>query len=319
MPGCAAACQNEHVTGVLIGFAIIAAIIATGYVVGRTRILGPNARPVIARLVYYVLAPCLLFTILAESPVHQLFSSQLAVAALSVLVAVAVFAGVAVLVWRRRAPEAVIGSLSSAYLNANNIGIPVSAYVLGNAGYSAPVILLQLLIIAPIALTILDVTAAGRGASFLSIASRPLRNPVLIGSALGVLVSVTGLEIPAPAMEPFRIIGAASVPLMLLNYGMSLNGQKILQAGSGRRDVILASTIKLALMPLAAWAIAHFAFGLEGQPLFVAVALAALPTGQNVHNYAQIYGRGEIVARDSILITTIGSLPVLVVVAALLH
>lgn len=306
-------------TGVLIGFAIIAAIIATGYVVGRTRILGPNATPVIARLVYYVLAPCLLFTILSESPVEQLFSSQLAVAALTVLVAVAIFTGIAMLVWRRKVPETVIGSLSSAYLNANNIGIPVSAYVLGNAGYSAPVILLQLLVIAPIALTILDVTAAGKGASFLSIVSRPLRNPVLIASALGVLVSVTGVEIPEPAMEPFQIIGAASVPLMLLNYGMSLNGQRILQPGSGRRDVIIASTIKLVLMPIAAWAIARFVFGLDGQALFVAVALAALPTGQNVHNYAQLYRRGEIVARDTIFITTIGSLPVLVVVAALLH
>jgi len=59
-------------------------------------------------------------------------------------------------------------------------------------------------------------------------------------------------------------------------------------------------------------------FGLDGHPLFVVVALAALPAAQNVFNYASRYGRGEIIARDAVLITTIGSIPVLLVVAALL-
>jgi len=48
------------------------------------------------------------------------------------------------------------------------------------------------------------------------------------------------------------------------------------------------------------------------------VALAALPAAQNVFNYAQRYSRGEIIARDTVLITTIGSIPVLVLVAAVL-
>jgi malonate transporter len=44
----------------------------------------------------------------------------------------------------------------------------------------------------------------------------------------------------------------------------------------------------------------------------------ARPAAQNVFNYASRYSRGEIIARDTVLITTIGSIPVLVVVAALL-
>jgi malonate transporter len=46
--------------------------------------------------------------------------------------------------------------------------------------------------------------------------------------------------------------------------------------------------------------------------------LAALPSAQNVFNYAQRYDRGEILARDTVLITTVLSVPVLLVVAALL-
>ncbi|QEE60306.1 AEC family transporter [Salinibacterium sp. dk2585] len=303
--------------GVLVGFAIIAAIIATGYVIGRIRLLGPHAPLVLARLVYFVLAPSLLFTILGTTPVERLFSSELAIAAGAAFVAMTAFALVSRFVWRRPAPEVVIGSLSAGYVNANNIGIPVSLYVLGDAAASAPVILLQLLVLAPVGLALLDMTTSGRR-SFLATVTQPLKNPILIGSAAGVLVSVAGIEIPAPVMEPFLIVGAAAVPLMLLNYGISLHGQRILQPGSGRRDVLLATSIKLALMPLAAWGLARFVFGLDGHELFVAVGLAALPTAQNVFNYAQLFGRGVIVSRDTILITTVGSLPVLLLIAALL-
>ena len=41
--------------GVLTGFAIIGAIIAAGYVVGRTGLLGPHAQFVMSRLAFFVL------------------------------------------------------------------------------------------------------------------------------------------------------------------------------------------------------------------------------------------------------------------------
>jgi hypothetical protein len=71
-------------------------------------------------------------------------------------------------------------------------------------------------------------------------------------------------------------------------------------------------------MPVLAWFFGHFVFGLADEALFAVVVMASLPTAQNVFNYAQRYDRGEIVARDSVLITTIGSVPVLIVVALLL-
>ena len=303
--------------GVLTGFAIIGAIILAGYVVGRSGVLGEHGRFVLGRAAFYVLAPALLFTVLADADIHQLFSSMLAVSAISAVLACLLFAGIALLVFRRKIPEAVIGSVSSGYVNANNIGIPVAVYVLGNTAYSAPVILLQLLVLTPITLTILDITTSGK-ASIGRIISRPLTNPLIIGSALGVVVSATGIELPDAVMEPFRIVGAAAVPLVLIAFGMSLHGQKLLAPGSGRRDILLASTIKLAVMPLIAWVFGRFVFGLEHDQLFAAVVLAGLPTAQNIFVYAQRYDRGVTLARDTVLITTVGSVPVLVLVALLL-
>lgn len=232
--------------------------------------------------------------------------------------AFAIFAFISLILWGRRLPEAVVGMLSAGYVNANNIGIPVAVYVLGDAAHSAPIILLQLLIFTPISLAILDASTAG-AMSWRAIIMQPLRNPIIVGSALGLVLAVTDVSPPDAAMEPFRIIGAAAVPLMLISYGMSLHGQKPLRAGQGRRDVLVASFLKLIVMPAAAWVLGALVFDLTGHDLFVVVALAALPAAQNVFNYAQRYDRGEAIARDAILLTTIGSIPVLILLAAVLH
>jgi malonate transporter and related proteins len=302
--------------GVLQGFAIIGFIIALGFFVGRSGLLGEHAPYVLSRLVFFVLTPSLLFTILASADVHALFSSRLVVSALAAIVCFALFALVAALLFRRKLPEVVIGSLSSGYVNANNIGIPVAAYVIGDASYSAPVVLAQLLVFAPIALALLGGSVSGRF-SVGTLLLQMVRNPLIIASALGVLVAVTGVELPEFVFEPFRLLGAGAVGVLLINFGMSLSGSRLLEPGSGRRDVVLATVLKLLVMPAAAFVLASYVFGMTGHELFAIVVLAALPTAQNVFNYAQRYDRGVVVARDTILLTTVLCVPVLVAIALL--
>ena len=303
--------------GVLIGFAVIGAVIGVGYLVGRLGLLGDHAEFVLGRLAFFVLSPALLFTVLAEADADELFSSLLPVSAIAALSCMAIFAVIALLVWRRAVPETMIGSMASGYANANNIGLPVAAYVLGDPAFAAPLILLQIVILTPIILTILDVSTSGT-LSVARVLSQPIRNPLIIGSGLGLLLSVTSIELPEPVMEPFHIIGASAVPTVLLLFGMSLHGRRILEAGSRRADILLAVALKNLIMPAIAWVVGAFVFGLTGLPLFAVVVLAGLPTAQNVFNYALRFDRAVPLARDAVLISTVLSVPALVVIAALL-
>jgi len=312
--------QNGSVLGVLVGFAIIGVVILAGYLIARARLLGDDQQRVqfaLSRLAFFVLSPCLLFTVLARADVHELFSRVLAVSALSAIAVIVVYFVIARVFWKRSLPQAVIGSASSGYVNANNIGLPVAVYVLGNAALSAPVILLQVVVLAPIILTTLDVSTSGR-VSIGRVLLQPVRNPLIIGVVLGVIVAITHVTIPTPVLAPFVLVGGAAVPVVLLSFGMSIHGQRLLEAGTDRRDVVLASILKLVVMPGIAWSVGHLVFGLDGTALFGVVLLAALPTAQNVFNYAQRYDSGVTLARDTVLITTIGSVPILVLAAALL-
>ncbi|WP_418516480.1 AEC family transporter [Curtobacterium flaccumfaciens pv. flaccumfaciens] len=304
--------------GVLTGFAIIGAIIAGGYVVGRIGLLGPHAQFVMSRLAFFVLMPCLLFHTIATADIASLLSSMLWVSLLSAAVVALGAAAVFRLVLRRPVTTTTVGALASSYVNANNIGLPVAVYVLGQATAVVPVILLQLVVMAPIALTILDASTSGGGGWGRRIAG-PFRNPIIIASLVGLVCSATGITLPDPVLEPFSLVGAAAVPVVLLSFGMSLHGATPLRDPAIRTDVIVASSIKLVVMPAVAFVFARFVFGLDDQEVFVLTTLGALPAAQNVFNYAQRYGAAVPVARDVVLISTLGSVPVLVAIAALLH
>ena len=305
-------------TGVLQGFAVIGVIIAVGYALARTDVLGPGARPVLSRFVFFVAAPALLFTVVAGARVDVLFSPVLAVSAIAAVSAFLLYAVVARLAWRRTLGPVTVGALSSGYVNANNIGLPVAVYVLGSPAYTAPVILLQLAVFAPIALVVLDAATSERRRTLGGTVLTSLKNPLIVAAVLGLVVAVTGAPVPALVLEPLKLLAGASVPLMLAGFGMSLHGARPLGAGSERRDVLLASGLKLLAMPAIALAAGALLFRLDPQQLHVAVVLAALPTAQNVHNYATRYGTGVVLARDAGLITTLGAVPVLLATSLLL-
>ncbi|MBN9211007.1 MAG: hypothetical protein BGO45_08540 [Microbacterium sp. 71-36] len=303
-------------SGILTGFAVIGLAVVVGYVIARIDLLGPHARPVLSRLTFFVLSPFLLFVVLARADVKTLFSALLPVSMITAAVIILGYALVSRFVLRRRTAETVIGSLSAGQVNSNNIGIPISLYMLGDAAYSAPVILFQLLVLMPIALGILDAATSG-SRSPRRILTQTAKNPMLIGSALGVLVAVLGIHLPPIVMDPLAFFAAACVPILLMSYGMSLYGQRVLTEPGRRVDVVIASALKLVVMPAVAWVVA-LAFALPADQVLIVVTLAALPTAQNVFNFAQRYGVGEILARDVVFISTLGCLPVLFGVALLL-
>ncbi len=75
--------------------------------------------------------------------------------------------------------------------------------------------------------------------------------------------------------------------------------------------------LKTVAQPVVAWAAGAGLFGLRGEAL-LDVVIAALPAAQNLFTYASHYRVAERFARESILLSTLLSVPVLITVAALL-
>lgn len=301
----------------LIGFVVVGVAIVVGYVIGRIDLLGPHGRHVLSRLTFFVLSPFLLFVVLSQADVTTLFSALLPVSAVAAVVVFVIYAVVARMLWRRPAGEALIGTLAAGQVNSNNIGIPLSLYLLGSAAYPAPVILLQLIVFTPITMATFEALASGQR-KIAPILRKTFTNPLVVGSFAGVAISLTGVTLPPVIIDPAHLIANACIPVLLIGYGMSLHGNRVLGSIGRRRDIILASALKLFVMPVVAWATAAYLFHLSPAEIFIVTVLAALPSAQNVFNYAQRYDVGETIARDTVFVTTLGCVPVLVLVTVLL-
>ena len=300
-------------SGVLGGFAALAAVIAVGYLVGRTGLLGAEAPGMLSRLSFFVATPALLFLTLGDADTHTVLSFALVGTAGSAVVAALLYAGLAWWRWRLPAAQLTTGALASSYVNAGNLGVPVAVYILGDASYVAPVLLFQVLVMAPVGLAVLAGSRAEGGApSWRSLLVQPLRTPVVIGCALGLLLAASGWHPPSLLLEPVELIAALAVPAALLAYGMTLHGAPRPAAGALAGQVWLAVALKTVAMPAIAYALGRWAAGLDGVALLAVTVTSALPTAQNVFVYASAYDRGTLLARDVILLSTVLSVPVLV-------
>lgn len=305
------------VTEVFVGFAIVTLVVATGYVTGRMGILGPTALDVLSKAAFFVFSPALLFIVLGDADIQVLFSDLLPVSALAAVGALVLYVVIAVVSRVRGAGRLTVGGLAASYVNSNNIGLPLAAYILGDPALAAPVLLFQLIVMSPVALTILDISSHG-SLSARRILSGPIRNPLIIGSILGVVVSWWDLELPDIIHEPLDLLGQAAVPTLLFALGLSLASQRLWEAREFRREIAMAAIIKLSVMPLIAWLLGVFVFSLDDHALFTVVILAALPSAQNVFNYSQRYHVATPLARDSVVLTTLVSLPIMIGLALLL-
>ncbi|BCW80478.1 AEC family transporter [Arthrobacter sp. NicSoilC5] len=305
--------------GVLAGFFVVWCIILVGWFVGRQRILGDNARPVLSGLTFFVASPALLFETLSKARLQEVFAEPLLVTAVAAITTAAIFFALARFWLKRALPESLMSAMSASLANSANLGIPIAVYVLGDASYVAPLLIFQLAFFTPMFLMILDSSTSTHRTTPLGFFLMILRNPMIVGSGLGLLVAGTGFQVPALVMEPIHLIGGAAIPAMLIAFGMSLNGTRPLQASSGRRvDTLLASGFKLVVQPALAYVFARFVLGMDGHALFAVVVTSSLPTAQNVFVAASRYQTGLTVAKDTVLITTVVAVPAMIGVALLL-
>jgi predicted permease len=305
--------------GVLSRFFVVWAIILVGMFVGRRGILGENARSVLSSLTFFVASPALLFETLSKAKLHEVFAAPLLVTAVGAIITGLLFFLIVKFWLKRTMPEALMSSMSASLANSANLGIPIAVFVLGDASYVAPLLIFQLAFFTPLYLMALDASTSTHRTTPLRFLLMIVKNPMIVGSGLGLLVAGTGFQVPTLIMEPIHLIGGAAIPAMLMAFGMSLNGSRPLQKDACRRlDTLLASGFKLFVHPLIAYVFARFALGMDGHALFAVVVTSALPTAQNVFVAANRYQAGITVAKDTVLITTIVAVPAMIAVALLL-
>jgi len=303
--------EDSGLDGVLKGFFVVGMVLLVGYILARTNALGPHGTKVLSTLTFMVGLPSLMFSTIASRHISEVLSQTGLISVVTALCCMALFA-LSGAIGRWGVRRTTVGALATGIVNSTNLGVPLSLYILGSATFVTPIMLFQLALVTPVALTILDLTdPEGKRTSVWSILSTPLRNPVTVAAILGVIVSAAGIELPALALDPLKLVAQLTVPLMLIIFGMSLHGLSPRQGTVDRVPTLFAVILKSAVQPALAWLLAVLVFRLDTFSTFVVTACAILPTGQNVVLYAVRYGVGQNLAQSTAVITSALAVPLL--------
>lgn len=330
------------VAQVLVGFAGLGVIVLIGYVlaargllVGATGLASDDDKltvviDALTRVCFFAATPALLFHSIVQS--RATFASRTTL--VSVAVPVIVIGGVTVWTWwrSRRWGSAIATGMCAGYVNAGNLGLPISVLLLGDASPIAPVLLLQQGLVTPVALMLLDRQARATAPPAVTVlnetaASRspwrqggglravwqllPLRHPPVVAVLLALVVRAVGWQVPGAVLASVRTLGGAAVPLMLLAFGISLRGRGLPGRGPDGRQVWALSICKLGVAPALALG-AGAAWGFSGPELAVVAVTAGLPTAQNVFLYTNRFKVGHELARQVVAVTTLLCVPGLV-------
>lgn len=302
--------------GVLLGFFLIAVIIVVGFIGAKTKIVDHTSERVLNRVAFNIATPALLFGVISQADLSVLLSDALIIQFITIAICLIItvivlkaFSGLSL------GPIALAAG-STVWVNANNIGLPMSIYVLGDGSYVASTILYQILIFSPVLLFILDMATKGK-TSVLGIMTQPFKNPITIGSALGLVVAITQIELPDFVTMPFEILGTAAIPLMLLSFGIGIGTAKLPGSEPEKfRGFWFVVLMKLIGFPLVSYLLGAFVYGLEGIQLLALVLISSLPSAQNIYNFSSQYQIFTGTTRTIVLYTTLGSLPVILGFAA---
>lgn len=247
--------------------------------------------PAAQKLNYFVFLPIIFAHTLATAEFDGLRVAGLILG----VVATLVLGGLIVGIWQRRAearPDLTPAIVEGALRSNVPLGLTIAFVLAGSAG-------LTLFVVAAAAylptIVAIGAIAAGRAArradedangvfdeddaeSPFAAATRVLiRNPIVIGAAVGVALNVTGAGFSGPLGSMAGALGLAALPIGVLAAGASFDLSRTAAAlATFRAQIQVALVLKLIAMPIVA-AIVGAVFGLSGLTHATLVLLAALP------------------------------------------
>lgn len=306
-------------------FAVFA-IMLLGGLVQKLKILPVDTDLILNQFVYYVAFPAILLIVLAETRIEDIMQWGF-IAGFSLAMIITYVIVIFVSLWKTPKNQAIsaMRALNSTFGNTAFIGIPLLSIMFPNnkmALVAAAIASLLSVIMFAFALVSIELAIKNKQTSqpaILIMASALAKNPIVVGSLIGITLSACHIELPDSISLMFHQLGNTSSPCALFAIGMVL--VKALRQQSGNKpfsaslvaELNAINLLKLIVQPLIAFGLLHI-FGVAKELIAMGVILAALPTAASVYLLADRYKVHANVSAQAILygtLVTFFSLPII--------
>jgi len=277
----------------------IGIMVAAGFLLRKRLTFGTRS---ISRIVFYILAPCLVYTsiITLEFDLDASWRS-LAFASLHM----ATMGALAFLVARKWNNGSGLGSafvLCTILLNNGNYGLPLNLFAFGPEGFSYALILF---IFNSLVGTTISIYLLARGHNGGRVAlRRTLATPIVWAMALGFLSRFSGVAPTGSMFEMIELTGRSAIPVFLIVLGMSLAQ---VDFRTNLQSVSRLTALRMLGGPAVAILFAQLV-GLSGVARSVAVMQGSMPTAVNAIVLSNEFETTPDFVAGSVFATTIVSI-----------
>ena len=261
-------------------------MLALGFLLGRTGKISREEAGAVNRVAFLILQPALIFPLIAALDWSAFRVDALAgYAAAQILL----FGGTFLLchrVFGRDTLEAWLLAMATIFVNTLLYIWPISYLIYGETAALPVTAIVAWDSAVSFAFFIVTIDLmANRGKDPGKALRRIAGNPVLIAIALGLVVNLIGMTVPAPILTALDFAGSGAAPLTLFALGVILSGHALTPSPL----IVTVSAIKLLAFPaLVATAVWSIAPPETWQSLFVLTA--AGPSGAMAFALALLYG-----------------------------
>jgi len=280
-------------------------IIALGLALRRLRLAPEEAWVLIDRLNYFVLFPALLVKTLALADLGALDVAGMGGALFAAILTMGLLVKFVRPLLGVDGPQ--YTSVFQGAIRWNGfVALAIVAALYGEAGKAAAAVAFAFLVPTAniMSVTVLTRHAGGNAPGLRSIALLIARNPLVLGCLGGILLNLSGIGLPGPALPFVDVLGSAALALGLISVGAGLRPAGL---GEARRAVAATTALKLIVMPgiVLAWCLA---FGVSGIELSVAMVCGAVPGATASYVLARQLGGDAGLMASLITASTLGAI-----------
>ncbi len=291
---------TETLNGVLPVFLVI----FLGIFLNRLGMFSQITKDEIVKLVYYVGTPSLLFQTIASADLYAAFQPKLIV---FLLISVILYVFVLILLCKgiqspsKKAAVIQIGFRS----NFAIVGMPLAMNLMDSKGVLMTAIALSFVVICYNTIAVILLSYYGKKEkNFRSLFWDIMKNPLIIGTVLGLLVSLFSLRLPVILDKSLTTLGNIATSLGLLIIGATITVK-------GFRDnwcyIFLALFFRNILAPLLFLSAAVF-LGFRGNLLIITAILSASPAAVNCFVMAKKLGADEDISAYGVSLSSLLSI-----------
>ncbi|MGE0370133.1 MAG: AEC family transporter [Candidatus Dadabacteria bacterium] len=277
-------------------------ITAVGYIFGKKRKINLSA---INDFVIYLATPALIISSLSEEPIDLAIAGKVF---LSVCIVIGVSLVLGLIVIRAMKLHVKVYLPPVLFANTGNMGLPLVLFAFGEAGFNVAILYM-------VSTTVIHYTL---GIYILSYDESPfevLKLPLVYSAVAGVLLSVSGWELPVAIFRSVHLLGEASIPVMIFALGYKLSEVAIKDVGKS----FMAGGMRI-LFGVILGVLSVRLLHLEGVEASVVILLAAMPPAVFYFVLADRYNQdSETVASIILAGTLISAVTTPVIIAFLLN